>query len=59
MSGLAAEANEDRVMAGIVLMLGAYLLFAFIDTTAKWLALPCILLLEPRGFQLIGGDHVE
>lgn len=39
MSGLTAEANEDRVMAGILLMLGAYLFFAFVDISAKWLAL--------------------
>nr|WP_306266133.1 DMT family transporter [Pararhizobium sp. IMCC3301] len=39
MSGLLAKANEDRVMTGIVLMLGAYLFFAFIDVSAKWLAL--------------------
>lgn len=39
MAGLAVRANEDRVMTGIILMLGAYLLFSFIDTSAKWLAL--------------------
>ena len=39
MAGLLAKANEDRVMTGIVLMLGAYLFFAFIDVSAKWLAL--------------------
>lgn len=39
MVGIVAKANEDRVSAGILLMLGAYLMFAFIDTGAKWLAL--------------------
>lgn len=39
MSGLAAEANEDRIMTGIILMLGTYLFFAFVDVGAKWLAI--------------------
>lgn len=39
MAGLVVRANEDKAMTGIILMLGAYLLFAFIDTSVKWLAL--------------------
>lgn len=39
MNGLAAQANEDRPMLGIGLMLCAYLAFSCIDTSAKWLAL--------------------
>jgi drug/metabolite transporter (DMT)-like permease len=39
MAGLAATANQDRVMAGIAMMLLAYLMFSGIDTSAKWLAL--------------------
>lgn len=39
MARLAIRANEDRAMTGIILMLGAFLLFSFIDTSAKWLAL--------------------
>ncbi len=35
---LAARANSDNAPLGIVMMLAAYLLFAFIDTSAKWLA---------------------
>lgn len=53
MSGLLAKANEDRVMTGILLMLGAYLFFAFIDVSAKWLAvagLPALQLAFMRYF---------
>lgn len=39
MVGLTAQANEDRPMAGIGLMLVAYLAFSMIDTSAKWLSL--------------------
>lgn len=39
MKGVAAKANEDRAVLGIVMMLAAYLTFSFIDTSAKWLAL--------------------
>lgn len=39
MAGLVARANEDKAMTGIILMLGAYLLFSLIDTSAKWLGL--------------------
>ena len=39
MAGIAAAANQDRAMAGITMMLLAYLLFSGIDTSAKWLAL--------------------
>ncbi len=35
----AARANEDRPLQGIALMLLAYLMFSFIDVSAKWLAL--------------------
>jgi drug/metabolite transporter (DMT)-like permease len=38
-SGLAARANEDRPMLGIGLMLVVWLVFSCIDTSAKWLAL--------------------
>lgn len=36
---LAIEGRQERVALGISLMLGAYLLFSFIDAGAKWLAL--------------------
>ncbi|MGI9400853.1 MAG: DMT family transporter, partial [Rhizobiaceae bacterium] len=39
MAGLTARANEDRPMAGIVLILIAYLFFSFVDSGAKWLAI--------------------
>ena len=39
MKGLAARANSDRPMAGIVMMLVAYAFFSCIDASAKWLAL--------------------
>ena len=31
--------HQDRALLGIGLMLGAYLLFSFIDVSAKWLGL--------------------
>lgn len=37
--GIAPVARQDRVMWGIALVLVAYLLFSFIDTSAKFLAL--------------------
>lgn len=39
MVGLPARANEDRPMAGILLILCAYLFFSFVDSGAKWLAI--------------------
>ena len=36
---LTVEGRQERVALGISLMLGAYLLFSFIDVGAKWLAL--------------------
>ena len=36
---LAAKANEDKPLIGIVLMLFAFLAFSLIDVNAKWLAL--------------------
>ncbi len=39
MSNLAIKANEDRALLGIVMMLGAYFCFSFIDSGVKWLAL--------------------
>ena len=36
---LAVEGRQEQVALGISLMLGAYLLFSFIDAGAKWLAL--------------------
>lgn len=39
MAGVAAKAIEDRAGLGILLMLAAYLLFSFIDTSVKWLVL--------------------
>jgi len=36
-AGIAAKPNEDRPMAGILLMLAAYLTFSCIDTSSKWL----------------------
>lgn len=37
--GLAANQNEDRPLAGILLVLAAYLLFSFVDAGSKWLGL--------------------
>lgn len=39
MARLVAKENEDKPALGIAFMLGAYLCFSFIDTSAKWLAL--------------------
>lgn len=39
MSTGAPERAEDKVLPGIILMLLAYLVFSFIDTSTKWLAL--------------------
>lgn len=39
MARLAARANEDKPLVGIVLMLFAYLGFSLIDMNAKWLVL--------------------
>ncbi|MEL7430377.1 MAG: DMT family transporter, partial [Pseudomonadota bacterium] len=39
MAHLAARANEDKPLVGIVLMLFAFLGFSLIDMNAKWLAL--------------------
>lgn len=36
---VAAQALEDRPQLGIVMMLGAWFLFAVVDTSAKWLVL--------------------
>ena len=38
MSEIVAGARQDRPLAGILLMLGAFLCFSFIDAGAKWLA---------------------
>lgn len=39
MSRAPVRANQDRAQLGIVLMLGAYLGFALVDTSVKWLVL--------------------
>ena len=39
MGQTAIRQKEDRALHGIMLMLIAYLLFSFIDTSAKWLAI--------------------
>ncbi len=39
MAGLTAQVRQDREQLGIVMMLVAYLFFAGVDTSAKWLAL--------------------
>ncbi|MFK7755247.1 MAG: DMT family transporter [Sedimentitalea sp.] len=39
MSGLVARAREDRAQLGIVMMLVAYMFFAAIDTSVKWLVI--------------------
>jgi len=39
MSGVAARVREHRPGLGIAMMLAAYLLFSFIDTSVKWLVL--------------------
>ncbi|MBM7066839.1 DMT family transporter [Actibacterium sp. 188UL27-1] len=39
MTGIAARALEDRAELGMAMMLVAYLVFAFIDTSVKWLVL--------------------
>ena len=38
MAEMVAAARQDRPLTGILLMLGAYLCFSFIDAGAKWLA---------------------
>ena len=37
MAGLIAQPRQDRAQLGILMMLAAYLLFAFVDTSVKWL----------------------
>ncbi|MDK3072283.1 DMT family transporter [Sedimentitalea sp. JM2-8] len=37
MTGLTAQVRQDRARLGIVMMLGAYLFFAVLDTSVKWL----------------------
>ena len=54
MSGLTAAANEDRVMSGILLMLGAYLFFAFVDVSAKWLAIAGLSALQLAFMRYLG-----
>jgi drug/metabolite transporter (DMT)-like permease len=39
MSGLQAALRQDRAQLGIAMMLGAWLLFSFVDTSVKWLVL--------------------
>lgn len=39
MSRVVARANEDRAQVGIALMLLAYLMFAAVDTSVKWMVL--------------------
>lgn len=39
MAGLTAQVRRDRAQLGIVMMLGAYLFFAGVDTSVKWLVL--------------------
>lgn len=39
MAGLTAQVRQDRARLGIVMMLGAYLFFAAVDTSVKWLVL--------------------
>lgn len=39
MAGVAAKKLVDQASTGIMMMLGAYFLFSFIDTSAKWLVL--------------------
>jgi len=39
MAGLAASLRQDRAQLGIAMMLGAWLLFSFVDTAVKWLVL--------------------
>ncbi len=39
MAGVLIPANQDRAKLGIAMMLAAYLLFALIDTSVKWLVL--------------------
>jgi len=39
MNGVRPRANQDRARLGIIMMLCAYLMFALIDTSVKWLVL--------------------
>ena len=39
MSGLQAALRQDRAQLGIAMMLGAWLLFSFVDTSVKWLVI--------------------
>ena len=39
MEGLTAQLRQDRAQLGIVMMLVAYLFFAMVDTSVKWLVL--------------------
>ncbi len=54
MPRLMVKANEDRVARGIILMLGAYLFFACIDVSAKWLAIAGLSALQLSFMRYLG-----
>ncbi len=54
MAGLAAKANSDRPILGIMMMLAAYFCFSFIDTSAKWLALAGLPALQLSFMRYVG-----
>lgn len=54
MSKPVASAKIDNSMLGIFLMLGAYIFFSFIDTSAKWLALAGIVAFQSAFMRYIG-----
>lgn len=52
--GVAARANEDRAKLGIVMMLGAWLFFAGVDTSVKWLVLAGLPALQLAFMRYVG-----
>jgi len=59
MSRAAPKANQDRAQLGIALMLGAYLGFALVDTSVKWLVLAGVGALQLAFFRYIGAFAIS
>lgn len=54
MAGLAPQANRDSPLLGMGLVLVAYLMFSFIDTGSKWLALAGLSALQLSFMRYVG-----
>lgn len=51
---VAAQQTEDRARLGIVMMLGAWFLFALVDTGAKWIVVASIPAIQAAFFRYAG-----